>query len=437
VRRQISMGPLVDRMIELVNVNGPADLTLRDIDLGTAGEVPADDGGVIQATTDGNDLDLENVEIVHNDDVNAMNGGLIAVSGANSTFEMSDTTLIGGDAIFQGGGLFLNDVAPVTIERSLIRLNNATAPSGFNAQGGGIFADDTPLTIIDSEISDNTATAPGVDDGSARGGGVMAFSALTMRRTLVEGNDVFSNGAGPVDETGGGVWLQNGAGSSLIQNSTISENSAGNDATHGAGGGLHNASTQLVEVVHTTFFGNAASDADNGDHIQNDGAALTYANSVIPGGGGVNMCEGGDAFTVSGGYNALSPDDAAGCEAEGTGDTTGVIGIVPGGATANGGPAIGGSDPVPMRTIAILGGTAENLVPTANCGPAGGIDARGVSRPQGPACDAGAFEVAVTPPTVVPTPVAPAPTPKKKCKKKKKKRAAEAKKKKCKKKKKR
>ena len=40
VRRNISMGSLVDRMIELVNVNGVADLTLRDIDLGTAGELP-------------------------------------------------------------------------------------------------------------------------------------------------------------------------------------------------------------------------------------------------------------------------------------------------------------------------------------------------------------------------------------------------------------
>jgi hypothetical protein len=413
VRRDISMGPLVDRMFELVNVNGVADLTLRDIDLGTSGELPAENGGVILAATDGNDLDLENVEIVHNDDINAVNGGLIFVSGASSTFEMSDSTLIGGDATSQGGGLFLNNVPPVTIERSLISFNNATAPNTSDAQGGGIFANNTPLTIIDSEISDNTATAPGVGDGDARGGGVMAFSSLTMRRTLVENNQVFSNDAGTAEERGGGLWLLHGIGASLIQNSTITENSAGNDAANGAGGGLFNASTTLVEVVHTTFLANTASDADSGDHIQNDGTGLTYANSVIPGGGDVNMCEGGGAATVSNGYNALSPDDT--CTADGTGDATGVIGIVPGGATANGGPAIGGSDPVPMRTIAISGGIAENLVPTANCGPAGGIDARGITRPQGSACDAGAFErvIAVTPPTVTPPipPVADSPCP--------------------------
>jgi CSLREA domain-containing protein len=434
VRRQISMGPLADRMFELVNVNGVADLTLRDIDLGTAGELPAEDGGVILAATNGNDLDLENVEIVHNDDVNAANGGLIYVSGASSTFEMSDSTLMGGDVTSQGGGLFLDTVAPVTIERSLISFNNATAPNTLNAQGGGIFANNTPLTIIDSEISDNTATAPGAGDGLARGGGVMALSALTMRRTLVENNQALSNDAGEADEDGGGVWLLNGIGASLIQNSTITENNAGNDAANGDGGGLYNASSTLVEVVHTTFLGNEASDADSGDHIQNDGTGLTYANSVIPGGGAVNPCEGGDAATVSNGYNALSPDDA--CTADGTGDATGVIGIVPGGATANGGPAIGGSDSVPMRTIAISGGIAENLVPTANCGPAGGIDARGIARPQGSACDAGAFERAIpvppgTPPVTSPTPA----KKKKKCKKRKKKgKAAAAKKKKCKKK---
>ena len=434
VRRNISMGPLVDRMFELVNVNGLADLTLRDIDLGTAGEIPTENGGVIQAASDGNDLDLENVEIVHNDEVNAVNGGLMYVSGPSSTFEMSDSTLMGGDASSQGGAMLLDNVAPATIERSLISFNNATAPNTLDAQGGGIFANNTPLTIIDSEISDNSASAPGVGNGSARGGGVMAFGALTMRRTLVADNQAFSNDAGASDESGGGIWLQNGIGSSLIQNSTITGNSAGNDVANGAGGGLRSGGTALVEVVHTTFLANDASDDDNGDHIQNDGTGLTYANSVIPGGGSVNMCEGADAATVSNGYNALSPDDT--CTADGTGDATGVIGIVPGGATANGGPAIGGSDPVPMRTIAISGGIAENLVPTANCGPAGGIDARGVTRPQGSACDAGAFERAIPAPPVNPgTPVSP--VKKKKCKKKRKKKGKSAAKKKCKKKKKR
>jgi hypothetical protein len=399
VRRSISMGPLVDRMIELVNVNGVPDLTLRDVDLGTAGEHPTENGGVISALTNGNDLDLENVEIVHNDEVNAQNGGLIAVSGASSTFEMSDSTLIGGDATSQGGALYLDTVAPVTIERSLISFNNATAPNTLDAQGGGIFANNTPLTIVDSEISDNTANAPGANGDDARGGGVMALSALTLRRTLVENNHASSNNAVATDETGGGIWLQNGIGSSLIQNSTITGNTAGNDAGGGAGGGLYNASNTLVEVVHTTFFANDASHPDNGDHIQNNGTALTYANSVIPGGGDVNPCEGGDSETVSNGYNALSPDDT--CTADGTGDATGVIGIVPGGATDNGGPAIGGSDPVPTRTIAIADGTAQDLVPVANCGPAEGVDARGTTRPQGSACDAGAFELV---PTVAPPP---------------------------------
>jgi hypothetical protein len=217
-----------------------------------------------------------------------VNGGLIAVSGATSTFEMSDSTLIGGDASSQGGGLFLDTVSPVTIERSLISGNNATAPNTFNAQGGGIFANNTPLTIVDSEISDNDASAPGVGNGDARGGGLMAFGAVTLRRTLVADNQAISNDAGASDESGGGLWLFHGIGTSLIENSTITGNTAGNNATSGEGGGLWNASTTLVQVVHTTFFANDATHPDNGDHIHNNGTALTYGNSVIPGGGDVN-----------------------------------------------------------------------------------------------------------------------------------------------------
>ena len=77
---------------------------------------------------------------MHNDDVNAINGGLISISGPSSTFEMSDSTLIGGDASSQGGAMLLDNIAPATIERSLISYNNATAPNTLNAQGGGIFA---------------------------------------------------------------------------------------------------------------------------------------------------------------------------------------------------------------------------------------------------------------------------------------------------------
>ena len=189
-----------------------------------------------------------------------------------------------------------------------------------------------------------------------------------MRRTLVEDNQVFSNNAGSSEEDGGGIWLQHG--DRRLADPELDDRGATPRATTrptAPAAGSTTASTTLVEVVHTTFFANDASDADNGDHIQNNGTGLSYANSVIPGGGAVNPCEGGDAATVSGGYNALSPDDI--CTADGPGDATGVIGIVPGGATANGGPAIGGTDPVPTRTIAISGGIAENRVPVANCAP--------------------------------------------------------------------
>jgi hypothetical protein len=401
IRRTVAMADIgaSDRMIHLVNVSGVPDLTLRDLDLAPTNEVPGQDGGAILGNVNGNDLKLENVEIVtpaDPTDPQAVDGGLIYVDGADSTFSMSDSTLIGGDATNQGGGLYVDTGQPATVERSLISLNTVTAADPADAQGGGIFANG-PINITSSEISDNLAEEVGPTDNSARGGGLMAFGTLTMNGTLVADNRVFNSNLGV--EEGGGIRIRANSGPfSLIQNSTIFGNEAGDDpGDNSLGGGLFNVSTQVVNVVQTTFSLNNATNPMNGDQIHNVGSVLVYASSVIPGGGGTNVCFSNDsASLVSGGFNALSPDDPNGCDDTGPGDATGLTGIVGGDPVDNGGPAIGGSDPVPTRTIAISGGNAQDLVPTANCGGEG-FDARGVARPQGAACDAGAYERCLTP----------------------------------------
>ena len=60
----------------------------------------------------------------------------------------------------------------------------------------------------------------------------------------------------------------------------------------------------------------------------------------------------------------------------------------------------------PTQTMALQAGSqALNLIPPGalDCGGAVNVDQRGISRPQGTNCDAGAFEAALAPP---PTPVA-------------------------------
>ncbi len=400
VRRTIS-SPVEDRILELTEVG--ADLTLRDLAITTAGNIPAEDGGVIEATNASNDLTLENVSVNGgNDDINAERGGVIALEGAGSELSISDSEIQGGDVSQQGGGIWVANAEPATITRSIVTDNRVEAPNGSSARGGGIYAD-SEITITDSELSVNRAQAPGAMDGDAQGGGLNALGEFTIERSLFEDNEVFSNDNAVVpasdQEDGGAIALTGAAAVGTIANSTISDNTTGNDGGDDArGGGIYSSAAGQVNVNHVTFFNNTTPVTANGDHIHNDGLGLFYRNSLIPGGGGINICEGGDATTVSGGHNSLTADDADGCDDEGPGDTaTGATGIVGGGAADNGGPSIGGEANEPLRSIAINPGTALNLVPTADCAAAEGTDQRGLSRPQGGACDAGAFEVCATP----------------------------------------
>lgn len=106
--------------------------------------------------------------------------------------------------------------------------------------------------------------------------------------------------------------------------------------------------------------------------------------SIISANVGTNAnCEGGVA---DGGGNIAFPD-AGGCTGFAVADPK----LDPAGLAGNGGPT---------QTIALLAGSAAiDAVPAGSCLDAVGAaltnDQRGVTRPQGSACDAGAFEVVV------------------------------------------
>ncbi len=420
---------LDDRMVELTSV--ASDLTIDNIDFGTAGNLPAEDGGVIQAENAGNDLTIMNAEISGgNSDINATNGGVLYANGAGTNVTITKSEIVGGNASSQGGGVMLDGTSgPHTISGSTFQANTATAPNvaAMDAQAGAIFNNAGTLTITDSEIFDNHAAAP-VLASHTRGGAIMSFGPLTIRRSLISDNDAISqNAAG--QELGGGIYAADPA--VTIINSTIEGNTVGNVAADDAqGGGIYITGGDSVTASHVTFLGNnsVSTDADDGDHVQN-GGSFSYEASIIPGGGGINICEGGGGF-ISGGYNALSPDAPLECDDSGTGDTTAGP-IFPGGATLanNGGPT---------RTIAISSAsTAANIEPALDCAASSeGQDQRGLGRPQGANCEAGAYEICETaggpmpqcpplPPVVTPpitlAPITAAPTTttatKKKCKK--------------------
>jgi hypothetical protein len=159
--------------------------------------------------------------------------------------------------------------------------------------------------------------------------------------------------------------------------------------------------TGLLTVTNSTFSGNSA--ATNGGGIFNAvSATATLSNTIMANSPSDNNCAG----TITDGGGNLDDGTTCGFTAS-TSKSTTPAGLDPDGLQDNGGPT---------QTIALCSGVNTPLGCT---GPSAAIDAavncpppttdqRGVSRPQGSACDIGAYEVEVevedtTPPTVTAT----------------------------------
>jgi len=189
-------------------------------------------------------------------------------------------------------------------------------------------------------------------------------------------------------------------------------------------------------AVHTRF---ARPSGTNPAVTFNHGVAAKVGGSIIAfghGAAGFENCRDLGAMVIdSRGANVEGPAPSNQCFLDNTGDKPATDPVI--------GP-LAPNPPGTTRTRALLPGSpAIDIVPLATLClqvPPLPRDQRGILRPQGAACDAGAYEVEVAPPATV-TPAAaiatttPVTTRKKKCKKKKKRSAAAAKRK-CKKKKK-
>jgi hypothetical protein len=208
----------------------------------------------------------------------------------------------------------------------------------------------------------------------------------------------------------------------------LSGNSAGSASgifPDAAGGGASGSGS----ITSSTITGNTVgpngglTDPPSGSGIFAAGP-LRVLNSIVDSNPGVDCAEGAPSSIDDVGHNFGSDP---GCPA-GFADANPLLD--PAGLAANGGPT---------ATIRLLAGSpAIDFVPVAACiqhpsaTTALTIDQRGSSRPTGPACDSGAFEV---------QPISPLPARKKRCKKHRKKKrhragASKKHKKKCKKKKK-
>ncbi|MGI8688489.1 MAG: choice-of-anchor Q domain-containing protein [Thermomicrobiales bacterium] len=290
-------------------------------------------------------------------------------------------------------------------------ISNNSAPAA-----AGIF-NQVQLTIMDSAVSGNTATA-------TSGGGIASDGFTTIVRSTISGN---------TDGTGqGGMYIASGTALSparlTVDASTISGNSGGitlafyaaatitrstissNNATRVGGGSSGYGITAILDsptpnftpsatLVNDTISGNdtAGLSAGGATTVANTTFALngvdvspgtfggpTIANSILSStSGGGPTCSG---TITSGDYN-IATDNA--CGLNGPHDITGPTIIGP--LANNGGPT---------QTHALMAGSiAIDHVPAtgAGCPP---TDQRGTARPQGAACDSGAYEFIPPPPTI-------------------------------------
>lgn len=223
--------------------------------------------------------------------------------------------------------------------------------------GGGI-RNDGVVTIKNSTISNNKTNF------SAGGIYSLGTSTLTVLNSTIANNSTGSQG--------GGMWVAKGS----VTNSTI----IGNTGSLGAGIFKQPAfpgNDQLLAITNSTISGN---------NILNNGSGVSITNSIV------NNSNCTSSAVIDGGNNLDS------------GNTCNFTNN----ALTNTNPSLGslGDNGGPTQTMALLSGSpAINVGNATICSnaPVSGKDQRGVTRPQGAACDIGAYEAGAEIPTVTAT----------------------------------
>ncbi|MFF3334474.1 choice-of-anchor Q domain-containing protein [Streptomyces sp. NPDC002888] len=270
----------------------------------------------------------------------------------------------------------------------------------------------------DTELYDLTITGglakerelPITDTG---GGGIANGHRMTLRRVAVTGNSAGYGGAifnipgshldlidstvsGNVAGEAGGIRFDD---SGTVTNSTVADNRVTNPGDRpgslaGYGGGIDIRGLGLVAILNSTISGNSSSDGGGGiniapayldslpspipDVVDLPLGRLTLRNSVVAGNtvdGKAANCKKAFAAIASEGHNI---DSDGSCRLTAVGDLPSRTPLI-GPLADNGGPT---------DTAALLPGSPA-LDAAADCPP---TDQRGVTRPQGSACDIGAYE---------------------------------------------
>ena len=278
------------------------------------------------------------------------------------------------------------------------------ADGGAAGDGGAVFASiRAPLTVTDSVFTGNHTGTGGAGAGGGsvgRGGsggalwyGTISPQTVTFARNTFTGN---STGAGGPGGSGGALFVQGGAQPLLVTASTFDSNTT---AAGGSGGALWTMYAQ-ASVVNSTFVGSTLNFGSSGVHLTNDtlsGGGVSGSNSQVQAANTIFAGVGCQPGLVQAANGNSSPNISFSSP------------VCPG---TSGDPKLSplASNAGPTQTMALGDNSAaidaaDASICAAPIGQpgqpgfgAGGVDQRGVTRPQGAGCDLGAYESDKPPP---------------------------------------
>ncbi len=290
----------------------------------------------------------------------------VLVVDAGQAVSMTQLTLTNGYAAQLGGGVLNNGA--LTLDHVAVISNTMTTDAGdFWQGGGGIYnGDGATLNLIDSTVADNSS-------GWA-GGGIYSFfnTTTSIVRSTISGNVAM--------DVGGGLRV---LGNGEIVNSTVS----GNISTAWHGGAIFQ-TDGTMKFIHSTVTGNQAPDGAAGaifvGTFGESNAAVELVNTIVADNANFNCVvavNGSGAVTLTADGSNVFSDDS--CNPGASDQVVDDAGLEP--LADNTGPTL---------THALT--TESPALNTANGGGCPETDQRGETRPQGPACDVGAFELVPT-----------------------------------------
>jgi len=301
----------------------------------------------------------------------------------------ADTVIVpaGNYQLSQAGALLVD--SDVTLRGASAR--TTTVVAGLGAR---VFEVGTSVSVTIAQVTASGGTG-------ASGGNVLNQGALTLDHVRVTGGN--ATGAG-------GSGVANESGSLTVRNSLIDANRGS-----GQGGGILSTGTTLaparLTVTDSTVYDN---NATSGGGIESNGAGnvssivrTTIAdNSAGATGGGIEIT-GAQPFRVQASIVARNTDDTGpnNCTVPLTSDGANVEDLATCGFTAAGDAQ--GTDPQISPAPVNAGGQTDVLTipatsPARDRAPGcAGADQRDLGRPQGAACDAGAYELDQPPETAL------------------------------------